>query len=219
MNQKSCGIGLPPIKIRLSHICEIIDLSSDSQDHLDLILQQVEEQKAKIDHSLDIASPEKEALEAEVEKINEAIKEQLHAAKAKIDPDKPHLKVLIIDDSKLVRLQIRRILDPLHCMIIEAASALEAIDFLEQEPEFDLLTLDFNMPSMSGLELLQKFDNENREYNTIVLSTECEKGTITEALTLGADNYITKPFHGEALFKTILETLQKKGFKVNDYQR
>jgi len=109
-------------------------------------------------------------------------------------------KCLIVDDSKVVRLVARRILEDLNFEITEAADGRIAMDAcLRSMP--DAILLDWNMPVMNGLEFLKALRGTAGGTQPVVVfcTTENDLAHIQEALAAGADEYIMKPFDSEII--------------------
>lgn len=102
---------------------------------------------------------------------------------------------LIVDDSRIVRKVIRRIIEPLGFAIYEAEHGLDALHVLAEHP-VDLIMLDWNMPVMDGLEFLTSLraDANLAQPKVIFCTTENEFVKIEAAMQAGADEYVMKPF-------------------------
>jgi len=110
-------------------------------------------------------------------------------------------KILIVDDSKVVRKFVGKCLEDIGFSDLrEAADGKEALDRVNEEmPE--IILLDWNMPVMNGLEFIQalrKLPNGNDPI-VIFCTTENEMSKIQLALSNSANEYIMKPFDGEIL--------------------
>jgi two-component system chemotaxis response regulator CheY len=82
----------------------------------------------------------------------------------------------------------------------EAADGHAGLEQLRQRPSFDLALVDWNMPVMSGLEMLQQLRAEGYGgMKVMMVTTEAENAYILRALDAGADEYLMKPFDDEAL--------------------
>ncbi|PSL40987.1 DNA-binding response OmpR family regulator [Planomicrobium soli] len=107
-------------------------------------------------------------------------------------------KVLLVDDEKRMLDLVALYLKPHKYLCQKALGPYEALAFLEKEP-FDLVLLDVMMPEMDGWELcgeIRKFS----DVPIIMLTARQQQEDIIKGLKLGADDYITKPFHeGELL--------------------
>lgn len=105
---------------------------------------------------------------------------------------------LVVDDSKVVRMVARRILEDLNFEVQEAEDGQVALDAcMSQMP--DAILLDWNMPVMNGIEFLRKLRVSNGGNNPIVVfcTTENDMSNIQEAISAGANEYIMKPFDSE----------------------
>lgn len=105
---------------------------------------------------------------------------------------------LVVDDSRVIRKVARRILEDLGFEVAEAADGAEALAW-RRTCNPDAILLDWNMPGMSGLEVLRQLRREpgGLEPKVIFCSAENELARIREALDEGADDYIMKPFDGD----------------------
>ena len=115
--------------------------------------------------------------------------------------------VLVVDDMKSLRLLLCKVLADLGVIHIRAANngkaALESLR--SQRPE--IVFLDWEMPEMSGLEVLQELrkDAELKEVPVVMVSSCNSKEKVVKALQAGANDYIVKPFSTE----TVQRKLQK----------
>lgn len=107
---------------------------------------------------------------------------------------------LVVDDSRVIRKVARRILEELGFEVAEASDGLEALAWCRAITP-DAILLDWNMPLMGGLEFLKhlRLEPGGRGPKVIFCSVENELDRIREALDLGADEYVMKPFDGEIL--------------------
>lgn len=103
---------------------------------------------------------------------------------------------LIVDDSKIVRKVVRRIVEALGFdNILEAENGKEAVDLTLANP-VDVIILDWNMPVMDGMECMLKIraDAAITQPKIIFCTTENEFSKIQQAIMNGADEYVMKPF-------------------------
>jgi len=111
-------------------------------------------------------------------------------------------KALVVDDSKTIRMIIRRILVELGYEVCEAGNGVEALKVMETEKSsVELVLADWNMPEMNGLELLKSLRQlpELASLKVIMVTTETEMGQMALALAEGANEYVMKPFTKEIL--------------------
>jgi two-component system KDP operon response regulator KdpE len=104
----------------------------------------------------------------------------------------PPLKVLVVDDEPPIRKLLRMGLSTQGYEILEAPSGKVALELLAQGP--DLIVLDLGLPDMQGLALLPMIRAHNDSVPIVVLSSRGDEAAKVEALDLGADDYVTKPF-------------------------
>jgi len=117
------------------------------------------------------------------------------------------LKVLVVDDFATMRKIIKNILSQLGFKnIYEADDGTTALEVLKKE-KIDLIISDWNMPKMSGLELLKavRSDPNLKDIIFIMVTAEAQKDNVIEAIKHGVNQYIVKPFTPE----TLKEKLEK----------
>lgn len=107
---------------------------------------------------------------------------------------------LVVDDSKVVRMVARKILESLNFRIEEAENGQAAMDICKREMP-DAVLLDWNMPVMNGMEFLKGLRAMNGAKRPVVVfcTTENDLRHIQEAISAGADEYIMKPFDSEII--------------------
>jgi two-component system chemotaxis response regulator CheY len=107
---------------------------------------------------------------------------------------------LIVDDSKVIRMVARRILEGLNFNIAEAADGQKAYEACEKQMP-DAILLDWNMPVMSGIDFLKKLRAMSGGDAPIVVfcTTENDMAHIMEAMNAGANEYIMKPFDSDII--------------------
>ncbi len=107
---------------------------------------------------------------------------------------------LVVDDSKVVRMVARKILEDLQFEIYEAADGQAAVEVCKQTMP-DAVLLDWNMPIMNGIEFLRELRLlEGGEVPIVVFCTpENDLAHIQAAMTAGANEYIMKPFDSEII--------------------
>ncbi len=107
---------------------------------------------------------------------------------------------LIVDDSKVVRMVAKKILEELSFQTTEAADGQEALDScLKAMP--DAVLLDWNMPVMNGIDFLKELRKSDGGDKPVVIfcTTENDMESIEEAIGAGANEYIMKPFDSEII--------------------
>ena len=107
------------------------------------------------------------------------------------------LRVLVIDDEPPIRKLLRMGLSSQGYEILEAPNGKAGLEQLAANP--DLVILDLGLPDMQGLDLLRTIRSRNESVPVVVLSSRGDEAGKVEALDLGADDYVTKPFGMEEL--------------------
>jgi two-component system chemotaxis response regulator CheY len=107
---------------------------------------------------------------------------------------------LVVDDSRVIRTVARRILEELNYSVSEAEDGMEALRAC-RETMPDLVFLDWNMPTMKGLEFVKSLRGQTGGAGPVILffTTENDLGEIAQAKAAGATDYIMKPFDGAAI--------------------
>ena len=127
---------------------------------------------------------------------------------------------MVIDDSRAMRLILKRIVAQLGFDVVEAGNGKEAMDYLTKAMEGGedaalpgLALVDCNMPEMNGLEFVIAVRAEPRLRNMtlMMVTTESEQSQIVRALASGAHEYVIKPFTPDA----IIDKLQLLGLIPN----
>ena len=124
------------------------------------------------------------------------------------------MKLLIVDDEKLIRDVIKEYAENEKYEIIEAENGIEALEKIKEE-DIDLIILDVMMPKMDGNTFLKEIRNQ---YNipVIILSARSEEYDKLLGFELKADDYLTKPFSPKELMARIKAILSRCGNDLND---
>jgi two-component system, chemotaxis family, chemotaxis protein CheY len=123
-----------------------------------------------------------------------------------------NLKVLVADDHFLIRQFVRNTLHEAKITDVQtAADGNEAIDLVQKSHDanqpYDVVFLDWNMPTISGLEVLSYFRAKPEYAQTafVMLTAESEQQNIMKAIKAGATSYIVKPVSPSDLSKKLFE--------------
>ena len=110
------------------------------------------------------------------------------------------MHALVVDDSSTMRKVLKSILVGAGFDVSEARGGPEALDCLKQS-QFEIALLDWNMPEMTGIELLEKLRSESAyaAMKVMMVTTESDQSEVGRALTVGADEYVMKPFTKDSI--------------------
>lgn len=116
------------------------------------------------------------------------------------------MRALIVDDSHTARLVMIHHLQGLGFEVQQAMDGSSALEALRQGPRPDLMTLDWNMPGMSGGQILEVLRHEKaiRPGKILIVTSETELAMVGLALALGGDEYLMKPSSAEAVREKVL---------------
>ena len=119
-------------------------------------------------------------------------------------PDK-NMKILIVDDFSTMRRIIRNILKQLEFINVEEAEDGSVAFEKLKDADYDLLITDWNMPNMTGLDLLKEIraNEKLKDLKVLLVTAEAEKENIIQAAQAGANEYVVKPFTAEILGQKI----------------
>ena len=116
------------------------------------------------------------------------------------------LRVLVVDDEPPIRKLLRMGLSAQGYLTLEASNAKAALDLLSESP--DLIILDLGLPDAHGHDLLRMIRARNESVPIVVLSSRSDEAGKVEALDLGADDYVTKPFGMDELLARMRAALR-----------
>jgi two-component system chemotaxis response regulator CheY len=111
------------------------------------------------------------------------------------------MKVLVVDDSRAIRRILSSMLTEIGFVVAEASHGREALAHLQTHVDTDLVLVDWNMPEMNGLELVQAVRQDARfaAIPLMMVTTETEMTQMVRALEAGAQEYVMKPFTKEVI--------------------
>lgn len=110
--------------------------------------------------------------------------------------------VLVVDDSGVMRKLVIRTLNETAykpAKILEAGDGAEGLTVFQNESGIDLILSDWNMPNMDGLTFVKKIREQDKDVVILMITTEGTMGKMEEALEIGVDNYVVKPFKADDL--------------------
>ncbi len=119
-------------------------------------------------------------------------------------------KILVVDDEPSIRKYLQTLLEVDGHEVTAVSSGKEALERIGAGEQPDLVILDLIMPEMDGLETLRQLLQIERKLNVVMLSCSNEVSNVVEAIRLGAQDYLTKPFEKSELEAAMLKCRQKR---------
>lgn len=122
-----------------------------------------------------------------------------------------NIKVLVVDDFATMRRIIKNVLKQIgFTKILEADDGTTALEVLK-ENKVDLIISDWNMPNMTGLDLLKTVRGEKSTQSIpfLMVTAEAQKDNVIQAVQAGVSNYLVKPFTADAIKEKLTQVLPK----------
>jgi two-component system response regulator AtoC len=119
-------------------------------------------------------------------------------------------RILVVDDEPSIRKYLGTLLEVDGYEVESVTSGVEAVQKIEAGDRPDFIILDVLMPELNGIETLTQLMQIDRSLNVVMLSCSNEVGTVVEAIRLGAQDYLTKPFEKAELDVAMLKCRQKQ---------
>lgn len=116
------------------------------------------------------------------------------------------MHALIIDDSRAMRRILRKIVEPLGFRIAEAGHGNDGLQRLSEQPNTELVLVDWNMPEMNGLDFVKvvRANPDYEQVKLVMVTTESEPARMVRALQAGVDEFVMKPFTSDILLGKLL---------------
>ncbi|HTH14913.1 MAG TPA: response regulator [Spirochaetia bacterium] len=124
------------------------------------------------------------------------------------------MRILIVDDSRIMRNIVKNTLKALHYpddVFVEAPDGVQAWEVLEAQ-DISLLLLDWNMPNLNGLDLVKRL-RANAKYQSlpiVMVTSEAAKYNVIEAVKAGVSDYLVKPVTEKGLEEKIRRVLDRR---------
>lgn len=125
------------------------------------------------------------------------------------------MKILVVDDFSTMRRIVRNLLKELgFANVHEAEDGVEGLNKLRTEGDFEFVVSDWNMPNMTGIDLLREIrkDPKLKHLPVLMVTAEAKRENIIEAAQAGASGYVVKPFTAATLdekLKKIFQNMNK----------
>ena len=121
-------------------------------------------------------------------------------------------RVLIVDDDRGVREALAEYLQTLEYSVVTADDGQDALNKY-REGEVDIILADLIMPNMDGMELLKRIREVNDDLIFLMITGHPSISTAVGSISLGADDYVTKPFHLEEVKARVTKAVEKRKLK------
>jgi two-component system chemotaxis response regulator CheY len=122
-----------------------------------------------------------------------------------------NMKFLVVDDFSTMRRIVRNLLKELGFNNVhEAEDGVEALKKLRSENNYEFVVSDWNMPNMTGIELLRviRADDALKHLPVLMVTAEAKRENIIEAAQAGASGYVVKPFTAATLDEKLKKVFQ-----------
>lgn len=123
-------------------------------------------------------------------------------------------KILIVDDEADMRFAVRMLLERSGFSVDEADQGEAALAKIDSDPP-NLVLLDMRLPGMDGVQILQKIREKTKDLPVIMVTGYGNIELAEQALQLGADHYLSKPFHNKELLDVVRNTFVKRGIALD----
>lgn len=126
------------------------------------------------------------------------------------------LKVLIVDDSLIIRKKISKILENLgYDVVFDATNGQEAIDaYIKYKP--DLVSMDITMPDMDGITAVKHIIKEDKEAKIIMVTSHGQEDMVIKSIQAGAVGYILKPISEDKMAQVIGEVFIEYATQIDE---
>jgi CheY-like chemotaxis protein len=114
-------------------------------------------------------------------------------------------RVLVVEDEYNIRLLITKILEQLHYDVTQAEHGGEALEIIRENPNFDVVISDIEMPVVDGVSLIHELKQHYPEIRVVVISAYWDR--ISEAINKGANHFLTKPFSRQQLLDALAQAV------------
>ena len=125
-------------------------------------------------------------------------------------------RFFVVDDEPSIRKYLATLLEVDGYQVESVVSGQQAIEKIEAGDRPDFIILDVLMPELNGIDTLKQLMQIDRTLNVIMLSCSNEVGTVVEAIRLGAQDYLTKPFEKAELDVALLKCRQKQQLRAEN---
>ena len=121
-------------------------------------------------------------------------------------------RVLVVDDDEGIREALTEYLETLEYSVVNAADGEDALNKYAKG-DYEIILADLMMPNIDGMDLLRRIREIDEDVIFLMITGHPSIGTAVESINLGADDYVTKPFHLEDVKIRLNKALEKRSLK------
>lgn len=180
---------------------------------IDDILKSVEEQIV-VDKSMFLTEEESKELQSQVDSQADDYISHLLEEDKKVTKGPGVIKILLVDDSKISRKSLKAMVKGYKVVTHDASTGYEAIEAVKTIKDFDLVTMDYNMPGINGMETFERIKEHN--VPVVMVTTESSKTMVCEALKQGLAHFILKPVRKDDFLKKITSVLKRNSKQLTE---
>ncbi|NWJ42538.1 MAG: response regulator transcription factor [Geothrix sp.] len=129
-------------------------------------------------------------------------------------PEAEATLVLVVEDEPLARVSIRATLLKAGFLVVEAESGEQALGLFDQGPAPDVVILDIGLPGLDGFQVCQAMRKKRADTAILMLTARADPSDKITGLTLGADDYLVKPFNPGELVARIRAVLRRSALQA-----
>jgi two-component system chemotaxis response regulator CheY len=112
-------------------------------------------------------------------------------------------KVVVVDDSKMARMMVRRALGETSYSFVEAIDGADGLAKIRENKDAAIVLCDVNMPTMGGMEMIAQLHQSGVRIPIIMVTTEVVPALVEQAARHGAKGWVSKPFQAPALVAAV----------------
>ena len=118
------------------------------------------------------------------------------------------MKILLIDDDEWIRDSLGLYFEGEGCHLLALETAEEGIDALKEQ-DYDIIMVDYRLPGMDGLEFLRRIQKTQPNALKILITAYKSEGVVSEALKIGIQDFIEKPFTTKTIEESLTRLIEK----------
>ena len=125
------------------------------------------------------------------------------------------MKILLIDDDEWIRDSLGLYFEDEGCQLFALETAEEGIEALKDQ-NYDIIMVDYRLPGMDGLEFLKRIQKTQPNALKVLITAYKSKGVVSEALKIGIQDFIEKPFTTKTIKGSLTRLIESHGHGINE---